>query len=443
MTKNAAWIALVVLVACDDNGRQQTDPPDQVQPVTWDDTIRTNSESLLALGRDVFRDDTFGSEQFWGGELRLHEAILGSGLGGVGPGVSPRTALEVGLKVDVERLPASVVDGLQAGTVDLDSPATTVELLRANAVVGVRGVFDDTTQELVGIGLTCGFCHTTVDDSLTTGIGLRRDGWPNRDLNVGAIVSLAPDLSPFEDLLGVSRETVVTVLMSWGPGKYDAQLNLDGKAFQPDGRPGATLIPAAFGMAGQNLHTYTGFGSVPYWNAYVANTQMRGLGTFVDRRLADFGQFPLVRTTGFDNKRDPVDLITAKLESLHYYQLSIPAPRPPEGSFDPAAAERGAMVFSGAARCATCHVPPLFSEPGFPMHTGAEIGIDDFQANRSPERMYRTTPLRGLFARMKGGFYHDGRFPTLEAVIDHYVDHFDLVLTADERADLVEYLKSL
>ncbi len=443
MTKNAAWIALVVLVACDDNGRQQTDPPDQVQPVTWDDTIRTNSESLLALGRDVFRDDTFGSQQFWGGELRLHEAILGSGLGGVGPGVSPRTALEVGLKVDVERLPASVVDGLQAGTVDLDSPATTVELLRANAVVGVRGVFDDTTQELVGIGLTCGFCHTTVDDSLTTGIGLRRDGWPNRDLNVGAIVSLAPDLSPFEDLLGVSRETVVTVLMSWGPGKYDAQLNLDGKAFQPDGRPGATLIPAAFGMAGQNLHTYTGFGSVPYWNAYVANTQMRGLGTFVDRRLADFGQFPLVRTTGFDNKRDPVDLITAKLESLHYYQLSIPAPRPPEGSFDPAAAERGAMVFSGAARCATCHVPPLFSEPGFPMHTGAEIGLDDFQANRSPERMYRTTPLRGLFARMKGGFYHDGRFPTLEAVIDHYVDHFDLVLTADERADLVEYLKSL
>lgn len=443
MKKTAAWIALVVVVACDDNGRQQTDPPDQVQPVTWDDTIRNNSESLFELGREVFRDDTFGSEQFWGGELRLHEAILGSGLGGVGPGVSPRTALEVGLKVDVERLPASVVDALRAGTVDLDSPATTVELLRANAVIGIRGVFDDTTQELVGVGITCGFCHTTVDDSLTTGIGLRRDGWPNRDLNVGAIVALAPDLSPFEDLLGVSRETVVAVLTSWGPGKYDAQLNLDGKAFQPDGRSAATLIPAAYGMAGQNLHTYTGFGSVPYWNAFVANTQMRGLGTFVDRRLADFGQFPLVRETGFDDKRDPVDLITAKLESLHYYQLSIPAPRPPEGSFDPAAAERGAVVFSGVARCATCHVPPLFSEPGFPMHTGAEIGIDDFQANRSPERMYRTTPLRGLFARMKGGFYHDGRFPTLEAVVDHYVDHFDLVLTAEQRADLVEYLKSL
>lgn len=211
---------------------------------------------------------------------------------------------------------------------------------------------------------------------------------------------------------------------------------------RPDGKSAATLIPAAFGLAGQNLHTYNGWGSVPYWNAYVANTQMHGKGTFVDPRLTP-KQYPLVGKTGFANKRDNVDLITSKLEALHYYQLSIPAPQPPKGSYDQGAAKRGQQIFDGKAKCASCHVPPLFSEPGWPMHAGAEIGIDDFQSSRSPDGKYRTTPLRGLFARSKGGFYHDGRFADLPAVVSHYERVLKVSLTDAERRDLVEYLKSL
>jgi cytochrome c peroxidase len=212
---------------------------------------------------------------------------------------------------------------------------------------------------------------------------------------------------------------------------------------RPDGKNAATLIPAAFGLAGQNVHTYTGWGSVPYWNAYVANTQMHGKGTFVDPRLSDTERFPVVARSGFDNKRDTPDLITSKLAALHFYQLAIPAPEPPKDSFNADAAKRGEAVFTGAAKCATCHVPPLFSEPGWPMHGGKEIGIDDFQSGRSPDRKYRTTPLRGLFARSKGGFYHDGRFPTLRDVVEHYDNVLKLGLAGPQKNDLVEYLKSL
>ena len=408
---------------------------------TWNATVERNQERLFVKGRAIFRDDTFGSEAFWGGKLRLHEAIAGAANGGVGPGLSPRMALELGLKVAEAKLPDDLRIAIREGQVDLDDPATTLALLQLDAVIGVRGTFDGT--RITSVGITCALCHSTVDDQLAPGIGLRRDGWPARDLDVGQIVALAPDLTPFQDLLGVDRDTVVRVLTSWGPGKYDAFLNMDGKAFRPDGKSAATLIPAAFGLAGQNLHTYTGMGSVPYWNAYVANTQMHGQGTFVDRRLSDSRQYPLVARTGFDNKRDPVDLITSKLPALHFYQLAIPAPTPPTGSFDREAAERGDELFSGKAKCAGCHVEPLYSEPGFAMHTGEEIGIDNFQANRSPEHMYRTTPLKGLFTRMKGGFFHDGRFPDLLAVVEHYNRTFALGLSDSEKADLVEYLKSL
>lgn len=409
---------------------------------SWDETISRNASQLLEEGRQIFRFDTFGSEAFWGDQLQLHTAILGEQQGGVGTGLSAQTALGVGLKVDVAALPPPLVQALRRGEVDLGSPATTLALLRANAVIGVQGRFDD-DGNLASIGITCALCHTAVDDSLTEGIGNRLDGWPNRDLNVGAIVALAPNLGPFEAVLGVDAATVRTVLESWGPGKFDALLLLDGKAFQPDGRSAAVLLPAAFGLAGQNLHTYTGFGGVPYWNAYVANVPMQGRGTFFDPRLRDTEQFPLVPRTGFDNKRDEPDLITAKLAALHLYQLSIPAPEPPQGSFDAQAAERGKQVFNGRAQCATCHVPPLFSEPGWPMHTGEEIGIDNFQANRSPERRYRTTPLKGLFTRTQGGFYHDGRFPDLAAVVNHYDQVLGLSLSAGEQQDLIEYLKSL
>lgn len=410
--------------------------------------------NLIAEGKQIFRFDTFGDEDFWGGQLQLHQAIQGEQFGGVGPGVSPATALAVGLKVDVEALPKSLQRQLKQGKVDLNAPAVTLALLKLNAVVGVAGFFND-DGSLSSMGITCAFCHSTVDDSFAPGIGHRLDGWANRDLNVGAIVALSPDLSPFETLLGVDRATVVAVLNSWGPGKYDAELNLDGKAFNPQqitngvvtgtNVSGATLLPPAFGLAGVNLHTYTGWGSVPYWNAYVAILQMHGKGNFYDPRLDNADQFPLAAANGFGHIQNPVDLVTPKLPALHAYQLSLLAPRPQDGSFDPEAAARGQALFAadGKANCASCHVPPLFTEPGWNLHTPEEMGIDSFQADRSPDRRYRTTPLQGLWTHIKGGFYHDGRFATLLDVVNHYDTLFSLGLTDAEKSDLVEYLKSL
>jgi hypothetical protein len=218
---------------------------------------------------------------------------------------------------------------------------------------------------------------------------------------------------------------------------------MDGIPFRPDGRSSATLIPPAFGLAGVNLHTWTGWGSVTHWNAFVANLEMHGKGTFYDPRLNDPTRFPVAARAGFGNVRNTPDLITPKLAALHLYQLAIPAPAPPPGSFDLAAAARGETLFNDKAGCAVCHVPPLFTEPGWNMHTGAEIGIDDFQANRAPDRHYRTAPLRGLWTHTKGGFYHDGRFGTLRDVVDHYNAAFRLGLSGSDVADLVEYLKSL
>jgi hypothetical protein len=408
----------------------------------FDDKITENSKDLLERGRTIFRWDTFGSESFWGGKLQLHRAILGQKQGGVGAGLTPNQALKVGLKADVARVPKLLVEVMREGAVSFDNPETTLELLRADAVVGVRGIFDK-DKNLISVGITCAFCHSTVDDSFMKGIGRRLDGWPNRDLDVGAIAGMAPDVSAMVQLLGVDEAMVRKVLASWGPGRYDAELNIDGKAFRPDGKTAATVIPAAFGLAGQNLHTYGGWGSIPYWNAYVANLQMYGQGTFFDPRLADKAKFPVAARAGFANKRVAPDLVTEKLEALHYYQVSIPAPKPPEGSYDKAAAQRGAAMFTGKARCANCHVPPLFSEPGWAMHTGKEIGIDDFQSARSPDGRYRTTPLRGLFVRAKGGFYHDGRFADYAAVVDHYDRFFKLGLGGSDKTDLIEYLKSL
>ena len=407
-----------------------------------DAQVEENARRMLDEGRRTFRFDTFGSEAFWGGALHLHEAIAGAAHGGVGPGISPKTALSLGHKVDMDAVPPAVAAGIRSGQVNLDDPASTLALLQADAVVGVRGFF--TGGKLTSIGISCALCHSTVDDAFAPGIGQRLDGWPNRDLDVGQIVAAAPTLQPFVDLLGVDAETVKKVLKSWGPGRYDAELNLDGKAFRPDGKTAAVLIPAAFGKAGVNEHTWaTGWGDVTYWNAYVANLQMHGQGTFFDPRLEDATKYPVAARAGYGHKRDKNDLITAKLGALHFYQLAIPAPTPPAGSFDAAAAARGEKVFLGAGRCASCHVPPLFTEPGSNSHTGQEIGIDDFHASRAPTGRYRTAPLRGLFARAKGGFYHDGRFPTLRDVVDHYDAHFKLGLAAGDKSDLVEYLKSL
>jgi hypothetical protein len=408
--------------------------------------IEAHADWLLDHGRHVFRHDTFGSEDYWGGKLHLHEAIADVKRGGKGEGITPHQALRLGLKVDSDAVPKVLLQVLLHRSMSLDEPKTTVELLKADAVIGVKGFFGDPADKtrLTSIGITCAICHSTVDDSVMKGIGQRLDGWPNRDLDIGAIVATAPNLEAMADDIGVDVATLRKVLTSWGPGKYDAEVNHDGKGFRPDGKPAATLIPAAFGQAGVNLHTYNGWGSVTHWNAYVAVTQMHGKGTFFDPRLNDAQRFPAaVRQKHYDVRSSP-DLVTDKLAALHFYQLAIPAPRPKKGSFDEAAAQRGQALFSGKAQCARCHVPPLFTEPGWPMHRAEEIGIDDFQASRSPDKdFYRTTPLGGLFVRAKGGFYHDGRFATYADVVAHYDHVFKLGLSAAETSDLVEYLKSL
>lgn len=413
------------------------------RPSEMPDPISAHARQMIKQGRQIFRFDTFGDEEFWGDTLKLHQAIQGAKFGGVGPGISPKMALAVGLKVDVDALPEPLFKSLKEGGVDLDDPATTLALLKANAVVGVIGFFDTDGSALRSIGISCALCHSTVDNSFAPGIGHRLDGWPNRDLNVGAIVALAPDLTTLTDLLSVDVATLKSVLNSWGPGKFDAEVFLDGKAFRPDGRSAATLIPPAFGLAGVNLHTWTGWGSVTHWNAFVANLEMHGKGTFYDPRLNDPAKFPIAARANFANVRSKPDLITPKLAALHFYQLALPTPAPPDGSFNKAAAARGQILFDGKARCAQCHVPPLFTEPGWNMHRADEIGIDDFQAQRSPDARYRTSPLRGLWTHQKGGFYHDGRFATLRDVIDHYDNFFGTRLTEQEKRDLIEYLKSL
>jgi len=393
-------------------------------------------------GRQTFRFDTFGDEAFWGDALHLHRAIEGTKFGGVGPGVSPAIALALGLKVDQDALPQSLVQQIKQGQVNLNDPAVTLALLKLNAVIGITGRFKS-DGSLKSMGIQCALCHSTVDNAFAPGVGHRLDGWANRDLNVGAIVAAAPNLQPVADLLSTDQATVRKVLNSWGPGKFDAALLLDGKAFRPDGKPAATLIPPAFGLAGVNLHTWTGWGSVPHWNALVANLEMHGQGTFYDPRLDDAVQFPIAAKNHFGHVQNDPDLISSKLPALHVYQLSLPAPPAPAGSFDAASAKRGESLFRGKANCATCHVGTMFSEPGWNMHKGSEVCIDDFQADRAPDHAYRTSPLKGLWTHTKGGFYHDGRFATLLDVVNHYDSCFRLGLAQNEKQDLVQYLKSV
>ena len=420
-------------------GQSQALQPAQVAA---ERSVNERAQSIINEGRRTFRFDTFGSEAFWGQRLRLHEAIAGAANGGVGSGVSPKTALAVGLKIDLAALPDNFVTRLKEGRVNLDDPANTLALLKLNAVVGLTGKFDQ-AGTIRSIGIQCALCHSDVDDSLAPGIGKRLDGWANRDLNVGAIVSLAPNLSPYTQLLGVDAATVRKVLLSWGPGRYDALLDKDGKAFRPDGKQAGTLIPPAFGLAGINLHTWTGFGSVPYWNAYVAVTRctararssMSGSPTPISIPLRPRADLSIraARPTWLRRSSKRCTCINSRCR-----------PRmPPAGSFNSAAAARGEKLFNDKAQCATCHVPPLFTEPGHNLHSPAEMGIDAFQANRSPTHMYRTAPLAGLWTHQKGGFFHDGRFATLRAVLNHYDRHLALGLTDREKADLEQYLRSL
>ena len=430
-------------------------------PLTAGDSVITNADALLQHGRNIFRYDTYGDEAFWGDALQLHQAIQGSQFGGIGPGVSPKTALALGLKVDSDALPAQVLAKLRQGQINLDDVGVTLTLLKNDAVVGVKGLFN-TDGSLKSMGLTCAVCHSTVDDSVAPGVGRRLDGWANHDLNTGAIIAAAPNLTPIRNLLqivypSITDDQIRAVLDSWGPGKFDAQLLFDGKAFRPDNAPAATLIPNAFGLLGYNLHTWTGgWGTVTYWNALVAVLEMRGKGTFFDPRLDDTNHWPIAATarfghTSLDNPDD--DQVTPKLPALQYYQLSLPAPKPTPGAdFNVAAVERGKALFAGKANCSSCHSSPIWTEPGLNEHLPSEMKIDSFQADRSPDGAYKTMNLAGLYIRErglfmkpenKGRFYHDGRFQTLLDVVNSYNSRFNLGLTPQEGADLVEYLKSL
>jgi hypothetical protein len=426
-----------------------------------------NAAQKVLMGEQVFRFDTFGDEAFWGDTIKLHHAIEGAKLGGVGPGVSPKTALAVGLKVDTNALPRGLVEQIEKGRVNLDDPAVTLLLLRLNAVVGLTGFFNP-SGTLKSVGIQCALCHSTVDNSrpeLCAGqitpnpgtgcMGRRLDGWANRDLNVGGIIALAPDLSAFASLLQTDQATVRNVLNSWGPGKFDAELFMDGKTSNPrqvtDGAvtgtnvPGATLIPPAFGLAGVNLHTWLGWGSVPHWNAFVANLEMHGKGRFFDPRLNNAAQFPIAAANGFADLphiSPDDDQITPKLAALQLYQLSLPAPNPTV-PFDKAAAARGDELFSGKAGCNNCHVEPLWTEPGWNMHTASDVCVDSFQADRGPDMRYRTSPIGALTTHLKGGFYHDGRFGDLNAVVNHYNKCMNLGLSDSDKNDLIQYLISL
>jgi hypothetical protein len=427
--------AVIVLIQCTKTFDKHVEPgaPEEKQSVD-------RNKSLIAQGKEVFRFDDFGDEDFWSGLLHIDKAILGSTHGGFGPGVSPADALAIGLKVDAEALPAEVIEGIKSGAIKLNDPLTTVALLKLNAVVGVTSDFNQ-DGTLQSIGITCASCHSTVDNSFAFGIGKRLDGWPNRDLNVGVIISLTDNAQPIANLLHVDEATLRRVLSLWGPGKFSAILFMDGKAFRDDGKVAANLIPAAFGLRDITLTTYTGWGDISYWNAFVANLEMHGKGNFSDPRLNDPVKYPIAVENGFYNVTNNPDLITSKLPALRAYQHSIDAPKPPAGSFDPGAAGKGRSIFLTKAKCATCHPPPVLADNV--LHTAAEMGIDSFEAMRSPTGKYRTTPLGGLFARAQGGFFHDGRFATLRDVINHYNNHFSLNLTASEKRDLEEYLKSL
>ena len=370
--------------------------------------------ALVAKGRTIFRYETFGDETFWTDTLRMHEVIRTA--------VDPTTALSVGLKVDTDSLPPAVVQGIQNGSISLKSPATTVALLKLNAVVGLKGAVTSVNGQdvLTRVGITCALCHSTVDNSFAPGIGKRLDGWANHDLNPGAIIALSPALTPGQK----------AVYNSWGKGKYDARYNFDGKN-------APSVIPPAYGLLGVHSVTYTGDGrDIAYWNRYVAVTQMHGHGSFTESR-----------TTPPDNVQNPPDLVSPLLPALQAYQLSLRTPVAPAGSTNVAAAERGRAVFGGAGQCASCHIGALLTDANSRLHAASEVVSDPEPnngpslASRSATKMYRTTPLRGLWQHAP--YFHNGVAPTLDAVVELYNTRKALGLTGQQKADLVQYLTTL
>jgi len=389
---------VAVLAACGDDSQPMTNS--------------TMNAALVAEGEQTFRFETFGDETKWTDALRMPEVIST---------VDPTTALAVGLKVDAEALPPSVVAGIQDGSISLTSPATTIALLKLNAVVGVKGTVEtiNGTDTLTRVGFTCALCHSTVDNSFAHGIGKRLDGWPNRDLNVGAIVALSPALDA----------ATKAVFNSWGPGKYDPRFNLDGQN-------GPQVIPPAYGLAGIHSITSTGDGTeIAYWNRYVAVTQMGGHGSFSEPR------------TGVSVTNGTDDRVSSKLPGLQAYQLTLAAPAAPAGSFDPAAALRGQALFNGVAGCAVCHSGPEFTDANTRLHPASDSmgepeasGVPSY-ASRSATKQYRTAPLKGAWQHAP--YFHNGSAATLDDVVNTYNTRQSLGLTSPQVADLVQYLRSL
>jgi mono/diheme cytochrome c family protein len=374
-----------------------------------DDTSTSTDPAVLASGQQIFRHDTFGDEIFWTDTLKLNTVIE--------QGVSPKTALSVGFKVDVDALPPSVQTALANGQVNLDDPQTTLTLIQLGAVVGLEGTVTtdaNNVKHLQRFGVTCAVCHSTVDNSFAQGIGHRLDGWPNRDFNSGAVVALSPVLTTAQK----------AVYNSWGPGKYDARFNFDG-INDP------TVIPPAYGLRGVDKITLTGDGdNIEYWNRYVSVTQMGGQGTFTEPRL------------NISVTHGPNDLVSSALPALQAYQLSLAAPTPPAGSFDPAAAARGQVLFQGKAQCATCHSGAQFTDANLRLHPETDSVTGDFtSARRSATKQYRTSPLRGVWQHAP--YFHNGSAPTLEAVVSTYNTARNLGLTAQEMTDVAQYLRSL
>jgi hypothetical protein len=372
-----------------------------------------NDPAAIATGQRIFRFDTFGDESFWTDQLKMHEVIRKA--------VDPKTALSVGLKVDAEALPPEVVSAIKDGSISLTSPDTTVALLKLDAVVGLKGTVEsvDGKDTLTRVGITCALCHSTVDDSFSPGIGKRLDGWPNRDIDPGAIIALSPTLTAQQK----------AIYGSWGKGKYDPRYN-------QDGRNGPQVIPPAYGLAGLDRITATGDGDdIAYWNRYVSVTQMGGHGSFEEPR------------TGVKVKHGSDDLVSSKLPALQAYQLSLPSPPPPAGSFDPAAAQRGKILFDGAAGCSGCHSAPSFTDANTRLHAPGEVvsepetaGVPSY-ASRSATKQYRTAPLKGVWQHPP--YFHNGSAPTLEAVVETYNSRKSLGLTPAQVKDVAQYLKSL
>ncbi len=345
----------------------------------------------------TFRYDTFGDEQLWTDTLRWNEVVTT---------IDPVTALSVGLKVDSEALPEGLLQ-----TADLTDPATTLALLKLDAVVGIKATVE-ADGSVSKFGITCALCHSTVDDSIAPGIGKRLDGWPARDLNPGLIISL----SPFFD----DKPQLRSELQSWGAGKYDPFWNQDGIS-------DPVLIPPAYGLKDIELATYTGEGDISFWNAYVAITQMGGQGSFKSEEL------------GLDIIADP-DLVTPKLEALRIYQHSLKPPKALHKSFDVAAAQRGKKLFRNKAGCVDCHSGKNFSDDL--RHNPEETGSDPDYAQRGGHiGAYRTSPLKGIWSHAP--YFHNGAHASLNDLVDHYDNVLQTGLIMDEKEDLVQYLKSL